>query len=84
MPFRVAWSDEAKRDFADLAARDIQKARKLVGSFPHDRWKMGSSHSASSVGDLDVRALRNEDLMLVYLIDEMAEMVEILLIRADE
>ena len=84
MPFRVEWSDEAKRDFGDLVARDIQKARKLVGSFPHDRWKIGSAYAIEGVGDLDVRALRNEDVTLVYLLDQAAETVEILSVRVDQ
>ena len=81
MPFQVKWTDEAKREFGDLVARDIQKARKLVGSFPHDRWKIGGPYAIGIFGDLDVRALQNDDVTLVYVIDETAEIVEILSVR---
>ena len=84
MPFRVAWSDEAKRRFGNLAARDVQKARKLVGSFRHDRWQAGPPDTTGAFGDIDVRALRNDDVTLVYRIDEINQVVEILTVRSDE
>jgi len=82
MPFRIEYSDQAFADFQALLPLNIPPTRKLIGSFPHNRWLMGVSSSGYSQPDLDVRELRNGPITLVYELDHANEVVRLLRILA--
>ncbi len=82
MPFRIEYSDQAFADFNALRPQNIPPTRKLIGSFPHDRWLIGGPSSDYSQPDLDVREMRNGPITLVYELDHANEVVRLLRILA--
>lgn len=85
MPFRIEYSDEAIAEFKALQPQHIPPARKLIGSFPHDRWLTAGPSSEWSQPGSDVRELDNGPITLVYELDHANEVVRILriLVAAD-
>ena len=80
MPFRIRYTREALADYGRLTLTplNVLQTRKLIGSFPHDRWLRGSPSLAHVRPGADVRELVNGPITVVYELEHTNEVVIIL------
>ena len=79
MPFKVDYSAETKATFRDLKPMEMMAARKLIGSFRHDRWLNGRPLPGLASQGKELMELQNGPIRLVY---ELNRVEESLVIRA--
>ena len=80
MPYRVTWADEAAYHFSDLSRPQYMAVRKMVGSFPHDRWLKGRPFRSAEFSAVPLLLLNAGERSIVYSIDDDARVVRIVAI----
>ena len=84
MPFRIEFSDVALIQFRALQPLNIIATRKLIGSFPHDRWLMGRRVSNPTSPGAELMELRNGPIRLQYELNRAEQAITIVAILTVE
>ena len=77
MPFKVGYHDRVPIAFHDLPGMEQVMFRKLVGSFPHDRWLQGRPVDGAASPGTELLELSNGTIRLVYELSRAEESVYI-------
>ncbi len=75
MPFKVDYSAETKATFRELKPMEMMAARKLIGSFRHDRWLDGRPLPAPASPGTELKELKNGPIRMVYELNRAEESV---------
>ena len=73
----MSWRDDALDDLSNLSGQQYLAIRKMVGSFPHDRWLNGRPFRSADLSDIPLLLLEAGDRSIVYRIDDEQHLVEI-------
>ena len=73
----MSWREDALDDLSDLSGQHYLAVRKMVGSFPHDRWLKGRPFRSADVSDVTLLLLKAGDRSIVYRSDDEQHLVEI-------